>query len=168
MARIRPVFSATNFTNLHESSTCLRFDSCNSWQKSAQLSLPRISLFCTNFRILSFRFVQFVAESRADGLLDPVAVPVVHIAGGDAPGHRSQPVLGVVCVSRNRDGPGRFLKTCQARCCRGPPMTGAMVNKTLWEPESIASLLRLCAYPDSAGHCPKKIHVSSRGISDRA
>ena len=61
---------------------------------------PRISLICTNSRILSCRFVQFVAENRADGLLDPVAVPVVHIAGRDAPGHRSQPVF---CTTDQRD-----------------------------------------------------------------
>ena len=41
--KIRPAFSATNFTNFHESSFCLRVNSCNSWQKSAQLFLPRIS-----------------------------------------------------------------------------------------------------------------------------
>ncbi|MFZ1709201.1 MAG: hypothetical protein WAW20_11505, partial [Anaerolineae bacterium] len=40
VAKIRPAFSATNFTNLHESSFCLRVNSCNSWQESAQPSLP--------------------------------------------------------------------------------------------------------------------------------
>ena len=57
VAKIRPAFSATNFTNLHESSFCLRVNSCNSWQESARLSLPRIPLICTNFRDLSWQFV---------------------------------------------------------------------------------------------------------------
>ena len=40
--------------------------------------------------------MQFVAESRADGLLDPVAVRIIDVARRDTAGHRGQPVLGVV------------------------------------------------------------------------
>ena len=36
------------------------------------------------------------ARDASDGLLDPVAVAVVHVTRRDAPGHRRQPVLGVV------------------------------------------------------------------------
>ena len=42
----------------------------------ARLSLPRITRIFTNSRAFSFRFVQFVAENRADGLLDPGVTPL--------------------------------------------------------------------------------------------
>ena len=57
VAKIRPAFSATNFTNLHESSFCLRGNSCHSWQKSARRAAP-------------------------PHRLDPVAIRVVGVARG--------------------------------------------------------------------------------------
>ena len=54
VAKIRPAFSATNFTNLHESSFCLRGNSCHSWQESAMVRGIRVNLITVKRPALSW------------------------------------------------------------------------------------------------------------------